>query len=1098
MCIRRPSGFFLLGLALFSCAAPAAAPPPPPRPTPAAAQPPPPSGPAAVTVNGLRTERRSDPIGLDVRAPHLAWLLSARDNDQAQTAYQVLVASTRARLDADQGDLWDSGRVDSDASIEIPYAGKPLASRQIAHWKVRVWDAQGRASGFSDPATWEMGLLDPATEFSARYIGRPRTTVNAPAVDTAALRWLWVAQPKDAKLTGDRWAFFRGTIAAPDAKTLARATLTVGADGLFHVFINGQLVHSGLGSGKLRFFDLGATARATLKPGRNLIAIAVRNDNRKSSGMTAQFRFTPRAGGADKVVSADRTWRAIAGEVDGWMAPGFNDRTWAPVAEVATFGAAPFDKVTAEQPRGMDSEPPAYLFRKQCLGEGTSAGAAAVRPVRARLYATALGIYDVFLNGRRVGDQVFAPGWTDYRQRLEYQTYDVTGLLDGPCVTLAAVLADGWYMGSVGFQKQRAVYGEYPLRLAAQLEVLWPDGRLDRLTTDGDWSAGQGPLRIADFLDGERHDARAEIKGWPRPEAVPAGFVPVDVLPSPPPARLVAQAGPPIKVVMDRAPKDVSEPKPGRFVFDLGQNLVGWAKLKVSGPAGARVALRFAEMLNPDGTIYTRNLRAAQATDEYTLRGDPGGEVWEPRFTSHGFRYVEVSGFPGKPTPSSLLVKVVHSETRGTGRLQTSSPLINKLQANIVWGQRGNFVGLPTDCPQRDERLGWMGDAQIFARTACFNMDVSNFFAKWLRDVYDAQDKDGGLADTIPYVDGLGGRPGAPAWTDAGLIVPWTMYQCYGDPRFLAEHYAGMQRHIELILRSNPDLLWRKMVGPNYGDWLSINAKTPKDLLATAYFAHSTGLLARAATLLGRAADAQKYTDLRRRIAARFTETFVKPDGTIEGDTQTAYLLALQFDLLPADRRAQAEAHLVAAITRADFHLTTGFLGVRELLPGLTDLGRVDLAYRLLENETFPSWGYSIKHGATTIWERWDGWTAEKGFQSEGMNSFNHYSLGSVGQWLYANVGGIDLDPAQPAYKRLIIRPRPGGSLTSARASLDTPYGRVQTDWNTKDGKFALDVTIPVNTRATVILPDGVRREVGSGSHAFVANLPPAPAAAVP
>jgi len=1039
-------------------------------------------------ITNLTAERRENPIGLDVSKPHLAWLLKAKQvnaRDKTQSAFRILVASTPEKLANDDADLWDSGQVKADSSIEVPYGGKALGSRQIAHWKVRVWDERAQATNWSKPATWEMGLLN-ATDWQADWIGRKRTAQALPILDESKLDWFWYPlAPGELPRTSPkttRWVHFRNRITIADPTSYKQIYAILAATHETHVFVGG--VHVEAFRPRDRVHEV--TLLPHLKAGENVIAISTRPE--KVSGLAVQIHVVHNDGRRETIASGP-AWKSERDQPEGWAEPAFDDRNWKPSVVLAPFGKAPFDKVLAKNLVPAELETPAYLFRRICrtIPDG-------VVPVRARVHATALGVYELFLNARRVGDALLSPGWTDYHKRIEVQTFDVTAQVVAPrdpgCVTVSATLADGWYTGFIGYRKQRAHYGSWPLRLRAQLEIEWSNGKRELISTDGKWKAGTGPIRKADLLDGETYDARQEIPGWPSPADDLAGFGAVDVLQTPPAAKLVAETGPPIRVVREIKPVSVSEPKPGVFIFDVGQNLVGIPRLKVRGPAGARVELRFAEMLNPDGTAYLTNLRTALATDVYILKGDAGGEIWAPRFTNHGFRYVEMKGFPGKPTDSSLLVQVTHSDIRLLGSLKTSNPLVNQLQSNIQWGQRSNFVGLPTDCPQRDERLGWMGDAQIFARTACFNMDVRNFFQKWMRDVFDAQADDGGVADTIPSLEGLGGRPGAPGWVDAAIIVPWEIYRCSGDTRFLSEHFDNMRRHIDFIASQNPDRVWAKAGGNNYGDWLSINADTPKALLGTAYFAHSTGLLADIARVLQKTAEAKKYDELRQEIVAAFNTHFVNDDTRIMGDTQTAYLLALQFDLLPKDKRAKAVTHLVAAIERANHHLSTGFLGVRELLPVLSQEGHLDLAYRLLLNETFPSWGYSIKQGATTIWERWDGFTHEKGFGDDEMNSFNHYSLGSVGQWLYANVGGIEADAKAPGYKHFVMRPRPGGGLTSATAHYDSPHGRIESEWTIENGIFHYKVEVPVNSSASVELPDGTRHEVGSGKREFQSRLP--------
>src|SRR5829696_4798930 len=683
------------------------------------------------------------------------------------------------------------------------------------------------------------------------------------------------------------------------------------------------------------------------------------------------------------------------------------------------------------------------------------------KPVsRARLYATARGVYELYINGNRVGNDALAPGWTDYDRRIQYQTYDVTPLLaDGP--NALGVVFDPKHRG--------AHYGARP-QLLAQLNVEYEDGTTESLATEGLWRCSTGPILYSDLLMGESYDARREMPGWAEPGFDDSGWYGVEAKEIED-TNLVAQPDEGVRVIEELEAKTVAEPESGRYVFDLDRNMVGWVRLKVEGEAGTKVTLRHAEALNPDGTIYTENLRSARQTDTYILKGE-GKEVYEPRFTFHGFRYVEVTGYPGKPHLEAVTGCVVHSATPHSGSFECSSSLVNKLQENIVWGQRGNFLSVPTDCPQRDERLGWMGDAQIFVRTASFNMDVAAFFEKWMTDVQDAQSPEGAFPDVAPLLRGSGLidlRWGAPAWGDAGVIVPWTIYRTYDDTRIVERHYKAMARWMEYLREANPDFIRKNRMGNNYGDWLSPKGDhTPKHLLATAYWAYDAKLMAEMAEATGRYDDASEYRDLNERIKAAFEEAYVSPDGRIEGDTQTCYLLALHMDLLPEDLRSTAAEHLVKSIEREDWHLSTGFAGVGYLCPVLTEAGYTDVAYRLLTNETYPSWGYTIKNGATTIWERWDGWT-EAGFQSPNMNSFNHYSLGSVGEWLYRYVAGIDL--GTPGYGHILIRPRPGGSLTHASGEYDSVRGRISSSWKIEGDWFVLEVLIPPNTAATVHVP---------------------------
>ncbi|HZG55995.1 glycoside hydrolase family 78 protein [Paenibacillus sp.] len=843
-------------------------------------------------VSQLLTEYAVNPLGLDERRPRLFWKMESKARDAAQTAYHVLVASSPEALNDNAADLWNSGKVDSDRSAHVIYAGAPLASEQMYYWKVRVWDRKGRASDWSDTAFWSMGLLSRA-EWKATWIGR--------------------------------------------------------------------------------------------KP---------------EPGLAAQ---------------------------------------------------------------------PSPYFRKRFV---------IVKPVRrAIVYATALGVYELRVNGQRVGD-LFAPGWTDYNVRVQVRAYDVTDAVRLGDNVFGAIVGDGWYAGTVGFLG-KAVYGECPF-LLFQARVEYMDGTSERIVSDDSWRTTRGPIVYSDFIKGEMYDARLEVGAWDLP-----GYD--DTAWETPLARrgynglLVASQEPPIRVTQTVKPVSVRRTATGSYIFDMGQNMVGRTALKVRGAMGERVTISHAEMLQPDGSLYLENLRAAVQQDHYVLKGE-AEETYEPHFTFHGFRYVEVSGLTMEPTLDSLVGKVIHSDTPPTGALETSDVLVNRLYANITWGQRGNFLSVPTDCPQRDERLGWTGDAQIFARTASYNMDVSRFFTKYMQDIADCQQPSGAFTDVAPDAGWIRHKlrdldtgwfaPDNAGWGDAGVIIPWTLYLMYGDTRILERHYEAMTRWVA-YLQDNSEGLLRPDYA-NYGDWLSIDADTPKEVLATAYFAYNAQLLSRIAGVLGRTEDRMRYESLYAGIAEAFRAAYVAPDGRIRGETQTVYVLALQFGLLTEAQRLSAAEHLVADIRRRGDRLSTGFLGVGYLLPALCDCGKADVAYALLTQDAFPSWMYSIKHGATTIWERWDGWTEHKGFQSPGMNSFNHYSLGSVGEWMFRYMAGIEADPEHPGFKHVVIRPRPGGLLTWVKASHDTLYGRIQAEWERPPGgPFRLRVVIPPNAAATVFVPGG-------------------------
>lgn len=887
------------------------------------------------TITNLSTEYRRNPLGIDIRTPRLGWQMVTERAGARQTAYRIFAASSAANLREGAADVWDSGKVESDQSIHVAYAGKPLVSRQRVYWSVTVWDEVGKAA-HGEPAWFELGLLRKA-DWKAKWIG------------------------------------------------------------------------------------------ASLQGG----------------------------------------------------------------------------------PRSMIPAP--YLRKPFSLG---------AKPRSARLYITAMGLPVCSINGQQVSEDVLTPGWTEYGSHVQYNVYEVTSLLRQGENAMGIILGDGWAVGHTGWQ-HRQLYAARP-HVLAQLEITGEDGSVTTVITDRTWRYQFGAITHNDLLQGEAYDARLEFPAWDSAAFDDRRWFRAEVFPLPK-AAVVATNGPTVRRIQTlnpiSDPVDKGSADSPRAIFDLGQNMVGRVRFKGSAPRGTTITLRFAEMLNPDGSLYTTNLRSAKVTDYYTFKGE-GEEVWEPHFTFHGFRYVELLGYKGKVTRDTITGVVLHSEMEPTGTFECSDPLLNQLQHNIQWGQKGNFVDVPTDCPQRDERLGWTGDIQVFIRTAAYNFDVAGFMTKWAKDVADAQTKVGSVPAVVPAEDGAP-DDGGPAWADAAVICPWTIYLCYGDSRILEENYGVMTRFMDFMLKGSPDYI---RCAPNYegwpgfGDWLSINADTPRDLIGTAFLAYDARLMAQIATILGKANDASKYRSLFEKVKTAFGKRFLTGSKiTKESDVpseirkrveqmdrlsrgflsqvdygpiktkvfnaklftphQTAYVLALHFDLLPDKLRPLAADELVADIERRGMHLSTGFVGAPYLPHVLSGNGKLDAAYALLNQKTWPSWLFAVTQGATTIWERWDGWTEEHGFQNPEMNSFNHYAYGSIGAWMYNTIAGIEVDLAQPGYKHSIIRPQPGGGLTHASGKLKTLYGTLESSWEFKQGKFKLRVVVPPNTSATVQLPikDGAK-----------------------
>lgn len=1047
----------------------------------------------SLTAGGLRCEYRVDPLGIDAAQPRLSWVLESTQRGQKQTAYQVIAASSEELLRKETGDLWDSGKVAGDETTAVVYQGKSPASGENCFWKVRVWDAKDKASGWSEPAHWSAGLLN-TEDWKAHWVGMDldeKKDVMAETVQSA--RWIW-SQPASEgnQPAGER--YFRRGIELPEA-SVQSAVCYITADDSYELYVNGKKLSSAGDHQSLHKVD----CKDALQSGRNTIAVAAKNagSGPNPAGLIAAMKIETAAGLV--TVLTDAQWSTSNEAAEGWQTPEFNDSGWTKAVEEGPYGMDPWGKIQSK----ATYLPPARYMRKEFTIADSH-----IR--QARLYVTALGIYQLMINGQRVADDYFSPGWTDYVKRVYYRTYDVTEQLESGDNVVGAILADGWYAGYVGYAKKRDHYGRN-LRLLAQLVIDYEDGSSQVVATGSDWKGALGPIMEADFLMGERYDARLEQAGWDKSGFDDSAWLPVAVSGNEVDPQVQAAVSEPVRVFDDVRPVSISEPQKGVYVFDMGQNFAGVVRMSVRGKAGQEIKLRFAERLNPDGTMYTTNLRAARATDTYICKGE-GLETWQPYFTFHGFQYVEMSGLSEEPSKDMIVGLALSSDTPMTGSVETSDPVVNKIYSNSVWTQRMNFIDVPTDCPQRDERLGWTGDAQVYINTACYITDVQAFFTKWLTDLEDAQRGDGQFPQVAPVKPGS--HDGGPAWAEAGVICPWTIYKMYGDKRVLEAHYEAMTKFIAFCKnRSTPELLPPAQFHC-FGDWLNIDDDTPKDVIYTAYFAYSTKLTANAAAVLGKPDEAAAYNDLFGRIRAAFNKAYVQEDGKIKGDSQCAYVLAIAYDLVEGDRLTQAAGHLIRKIEQKNWHLSTGFVGTKDLMLVLDKIGRNDVAYRLLHNDTFPSWGFSIKHGATSIWERWNGWTPEQGFGDPGMNSFAHYSFGAVCQWMFENIGGIRTDGS--GFKRIVLKPAIDEKMDWSKVSYNSIRGPIETSWKKLGGGlWRYDVTIPPNTTATLYLPtsdihsvreggwpikpapasnespSGVRViELESGRYSFVSKLP--------
>lgn len=698
---------------------------------------------------------------------------------------------------------------------------------------------------------------------------------------------------------------------------------------------------------------------------------------------------------------------------------------------------------------------------------------------KARIYVSALGLYELKINNEKVGEYLFTPGWTSYNKRIQYQTYDVTSMLNDGGNAIAIILGNGWYRGQLGWNKkrwieQKGLYGD-KLATIAQLHIVYKDGKEEVVTTDKSWRSSTGPILMSELYHGETYDARLEKRGWEKAGYNDDDWQGVSII-NKDKQTLIAHEGAYVKKIEKIKPIKLIKTPLGEKVIDMGQNMVGWIKFNVKGKRGDRVILKHGEVLDKEGNFYIENLRIAEQKIEYILKGERR-EIYEPHFTFQGFRYVKIVEFPEEPTLDNFEGVVIHSDMEPVGGFECSNGLINQLQNNIIWGQKGNFLDVPTDCPQRDERLGWTGDAQVFIRTACFNMNVALFFKKWLKDLHADQKEDGQVAHVVPHVleeDSFSSS----AWADAAVICPWTLYLCYGDKRILEEQYDSMKSWVEYIRsQGNNEYLWN--TGFHFGDWLALDGDgksplggTADDYIATAFYANSTQLLAKTAKVLGKLDDMSLYQKLHKDILKEFRKEFVTPKGRISVPTQTAHVLALIFNLIEEKDRERTIKTLVKYLKKNNYHLKTGFIGTPYLCHVLSQNGYNDIANKLLMQTDYPSWLYQITKGATTVWERWNGIKEDGSFETPSMNSFNHYAYGSIGDWLYRVVAGIEIDENKPGYKNVIIKPQPSKEFEYVKAHIVTGYGKVVSSWKRKESGMEMEVQIPHNTTGEVLLPD--------------------------
>ncbi len=1031
----------------------------------------------------LRCEYLSDPIAIETAHPRLSWILQTTDETargQRQIAYQILVANNRSKLEASEGNLWDSGRLHSSQSIHVPYAGATLVSGEDCFWKVRTWDEQSKASGWSKPAHWRMGLLKPA-DWHAKWIGldEAQNKSSKPALQGA--QWIWFPEGKPEVSAPIAARYFRRSFDIDPHRVVRTATCLLAADSKSEVFINGK--HAGAANSHRMAAQFEVTS--LVRAGTNLIAASAENvdweDDPNPAGFIAWLRVEFERGEPLLIATAG-DWKSSNVEIAGWKDMEFDETGWVSARQLGAAGTGPWGEISTPGERRLA----ARMLRREFVMQGKIA--------RATARVCGLGLFEFYLNGKKVGTDVLSPPLTDYSKRVCYITFDVTKELRAGTNAAGIMLGNGrFYAPRSRVPTETVSYG-FP-KLLFQMQVDYDNGGSEEIISDEHWRLStEGPIRANNEYDGEEYDARMELDGWCEIGFDDSKWQQAE-LADPPGGVLSAQSAEPIRVTQTLKPRDISEPKPGVYVFDFGQNFAGWCRLKVTGPRGTWVSLRHAEALSPDGLADTRNARSAEATDTYILKGN-GTEFYEPRFTCHGFRYVEVRGYPGQPDASSLVGLVVHDDLESAGEFECSNGLLNRIYKSVRWTLRSNYRSIPVDCAERDERQGWLGDRGAESRGETYIFNTAAFYSKWLLDMEDAQKENGSMPDICPPYWPI--CPEDVVWPSTTVLVPGMLHDQYGDIGIIESHYASMARWLQYMTRFVTNGIISR---DSYGDWgvppedpklihsRDPNRKTIKPLLATAYWYHDVRLMARYATWLGRHADAAMYAKQAAIVKRAFNRRFFnKRDGQYDNGSQTSCVLPLAFGLVPSNEHQRMFDWLVNKISRdSEQHIGTGIIGGQWLLRVLSDNGRPDVAYAIVNQTSYPSLGYMLDKGATTIWELWNGDTAElwdPDVAEAGMSSANHsMHIGDLVTWLYEYLAGIKVDADQPGFKHIVMRCEPVRGVSFVRATHRSPYGLIRSEWKkkTSTGAFRWIISIPVNTTATVYLPASRMKSVNEG-----------------
>jgi len=1036
---------------------------------------------AAVTVTDLTCEYRENPLGLNTDQPRLSWKLNSSAKNEKQTAFELIAASSEDLLTPEKADLYSSGKVEgSDWSVLYPYLGKKPSGLGEVFWKVRVWDKNGKASAWSKTAMWTYGPKQESEWLGANWIGKSFDKRSKELKEIQTLfskqgQWIWTDETKggaaDAGLpAGPR--YFVKEITVKD--NLKGAMVTMTADDSFSLCINGKEVLTGDSWKSVFFGDI----KGVLKTGKNIVAVKVTNGNKGYAGLAAVLSLSYDSG-SENIISDD-SWKSTA-DAEGWNSADLDSSKWGKTVILGKYGIQPWGgSVKAANVPNL----PAIMVRNDF-------DLPADKNIRAAYaYISGLGLFELYLNGEKVGDHVLDSMVTDYTKQVSFQTFDVKDYLQADKNAIGVLLGNGRFTNPrVGKH-----YGVPMTRVLLRVE--YTDGTIDNITTNDRWQIStEGPIRFNNEFDGETYDARMETPGWADINYLQASRWDKANLMSEaeiPAGKVVAQEMPPIRVNEILQPKEIKQLAPGTFMVDMGQNMVGWCKLKAEGPAGTEIKLVHAETLDKEGNLYMANLRSAKVTDTYIMKGI-GQETYEPRFIYHGFRFVKITGYPGILTKKDICGCVVHDDLDQIGEFETSNPLVNQIYHNVFWGVRGNYRSMPTDCPQRDERLGWMGDRASESLGESFIFNIAPLYTKWVRDMEDAQRDNGAVPGVCPnywdvYHDDV-------TWPSATIITPQTLYMQYGDTRVIETHYASMKKWMDLMQTYFKDGV---IARDTYGDWCCpperpelIHSedplrKTAPVVLASTYFYGNLRLMEGYANILGKKEDAKVWAERAESLKAAFIKKCYNPDTkTFDNGSQTSSVLPLFFGMVPDGEKDAVFEQLVDKImNHTKGHIGTGLVGAQYLNRVLSDNGRSDISWKLVTNDDYPSWGYMVRNGATTIWELWNGDTA-----NPAMNSHNHVMLvGDLNVWFYERLAGIR--SSAPGYKEITFKAEPVEGVDYVKASLKTPYGKAASSWKVKNGKFKWNIEVPANTTATVITPDGVTQKVGSGKYTFTVQMP--------